>query len=177
MAGDDCAPERCVMDEPARRGNRHRTSEHRLDGGRAETDDHRRLDLRQFGRQPRAAGFHFARARLLVNPALSSSLRRRRGPAEVLDGVGEIDGRTVEARMDERAIEQRASRTDKGMPIAILGIPRLLANEDDPGIGRPLAKYRLRRPRKQWTRLAALRLFRERAQGSPGRHRIIWRPP
>ena len=148
MAGDDSAPERCVVDEPARRGNRHRPSEHCLNGGRAETDDHRRADFRQFGHQPRPAGFHFARARLLVNPALSSSVRRRRGPAEMLDGVGEIDGRTIEAGIDERAIEQRTSRPDKRMPITILGIPRLLANQDDPGIGRPLAKYGLRRPRK-----------------------------
>ena len=85
-------------------------AEQRLRRGRAEADDHARLDQRDLGVEPRPAGGDLAGVRLLVDAPLAARL-----PLEVLDDVGDVDRCAVDAGVLERAVEQLAGRADERM--------------------------------------------------------------
>ena len=50
-------------------------------------------------------------------------------PLEVLDDVGDVDARSVDARVGERAIEEFAGRSDERMTCEIFVVAGLLADE------------------------------------------------
>ena len=83
------------------RGHFELPSEQRLRSGGAEADDDAWFDQGNLGIEPRAARRDFRRARLLVNPPLAARL-----PLEMLDDVGDVGRRPVDARGFQRAIEK-----------------------------------------------------------------------
>src|SRR5207248_7188824 len=100
----------------------------------------------------RAARRDLARVRLLVDAALAARL-----PLEVLDDVGHVDGRSIDARFTERAIEQLARRSDERVPAQVFVVPRLLADEHQLRFLRAFAEDRLRAAAPQIARLTVLR--------------------
>src|SRR5262249_48718637 len=76
--------------------------------GGAEADDDPRLDDLAFRVEPGMAGARLTDGRLLVNAPLAALLE-----LEVLDRVGDVDARAIDAGIRERAIEQLPSRADE----------------------------------------------------------------
>src|SRR5688572_473317 len=113
-------------------------AEHRLRSGGAETDDNRRLHGAQLRFQPRAARLHFRRTRLLVDAPLATRL-----PLEVFYGVGDIHLIARDAGVGKRLVEQRARGPDKRLPLPVLLIARLLADEHHPRALRPCPEHDL----------------------------------
>ena len=88
----------------------------------------------------------------------------------MLDGIGHIGAAAVDPGRLHAAIEQLAGRPDEGVTGQILGIPGLLADEQDRGALRSLAEHGLRRVAEQWAggafgrrlaQLVELRVFRD----------------
>ena len=111
----------------------------RLGCWRAQRDDHSRLDDRQLGVEPGAAGTHLAgpRGAIDLSPALD-----RRGP--VLDDVGEVELAAIEAGLLQRAVEHFAGGTNERPPDLVLGLARPLPDDHDRRVGIALAPHRLR---------------------------------
>src|SRR5690606_15547793 len=83
--------------------------------------------------------------------------------AEVLDGVGEVDVRAVDARRLEGVGEHPPGRPDEGLALPVLPVARLLADEHEPGPGVPRGEDHLGGTGPQ---LAAPAAGRRRAQGA-----------
>ena len=99
-------------------------------GGRgAQADQHARLHGLELGVQPRAAGGDLLGVRLLVDAALA--LGR---PLEVLDDIGDVDLRAVDARRFECLVEHAAGGADEGKALLVLLVAGLLADEHHLGI-------------------------------------------
>ena len=84
-------------------------AEQRLGSGRAEADEHPRLDRRELAFQPRPAGLDLG-----PRSASGGCGACRARPLEVLDHVGDVDRLAVDAGVDERLVEElspRARRT------------------------------------------------------------------
>ncbi len=79
---------------------------------------------------------------------------RRRLPAEMLDGIREVEAVAIEPGRLDGAIEHGARRSDKGVSLAIFDVAGLFADQHDRGARRSLAKDGLRRAGVQRTRLA-----------------------
>jgi hypothetical protein len=79
----------------------------------------------------------------------------------VLDDVGHVDLRPVDAGRLHRAVEQPARRPDERLTGQVLTIARLLANEHQPRVARAIAEDRLR---GVGVETAAAALLRRRAQ-------------
>src|SRR3546814_6642609 len=60
---------------------------------------------------------------------------------EMLDRVGDVGGGAVDAGVRERLVEDAAGGPDEGTAGQILLIPRLLADEQDARVERPLAEH------------------------------------
>src|SRR5205823_2679320 len=73
---------------------------------------------------------------------------------EVLDDVRDVDLRTIDAGGLERAIEELPGGTDERPADEVLVVARLLADEDDLGMGAALAEDRLRPALPEAARLA-----------------------
>jgi len=99
-----------------------------LSGGRAQAHHHARLDFSQLGLEPRSTGTYLARIGLAVDPPLAARL-----PLEVLDHVGDVDLRPIDADFRQRLVEDSSGRPDKRVAGAILVVARLFADEHDPG--------------------------------------------
>jgi hypothetical protein len=119
-------------------------AEQRLGGGRTEAADHRRLDRRNLGVEPRAAGLDFALRGCLVQATLAARL-----PLEVLHRVGDVERRAVDAGGLERAVEKAPGGTDERQAAPVFLVAGLLADEHRTGMGRAGAEYGLRRARPQ----------------------------
>ncbi len=113
-------------------------TEDRAGGGGAEADQDVRMDRRQLGFEPRAAGRQLGRSRRLVDPALAALLE-----LEVLDRVGDVDSLAVEADLGQRPVEHLAGRADERRAMPVFLISRLLTHEYDARVGRPAAEDRL----------------------------------
>lgn len=85
------------------------------------------------GPQPGLTGDHVGTQRPLVEPPLAALL-----PAEVLDGVRDVGAIAVDPRALEGVVEHAPSRPHERVPLDVLPITRLLAHEDDHGVGRAL---------------------------------------
>ena len=114
-------------------------AEQRLGRGRAETDEHARLQHRDLGIQPRPAGGDLAPVRLLMDSALALGL-----PLEVLDDIGDVDLRAVDLDLLERPVEQLSRGPDERTPFEVLAVAGLLADEDDVRVRGSLAENGLR---------------------------------
>src|SRR5205814_7054372 len=101
--------------------------------------DDARLHERDLRLEPGAAGGDLRAIRLGVNAELSPRL-----PLEVLDHIGHVDDRTIDARLHERPIEQLASWTHERMACEIFCVARLLAHHHDLGAAGSFAEDRLR---------------------------------
>ena len=89
-------------------------AEKRLGRGRAETDDHARLDHGNFGVEPGTAGGDFARVRLLVDPALAARL-----PLEVLHRVRQIHPGRISAGFDDGLAQEAAGWPDERFALRV----------------------------------------------------------
>ena len=95
-----------------------------------------RLDL---GDQPGPARDHLGAAGFLVDASFAALA----GELEVLDRVGLIDQRRVDAGVLEGAGEQATGRADERLAGAVLLVAGLLAHQHDRRSGVPIAEHRL----------------------------------
>ena len=114
-------------------------AEQRLGGNGAHQHEHPRRERRELGRQPRAARDGLRARRLLVQAARAASL-----PPEVLDRVREVHAPAVDARRLHAVVEHAPGGSDERMPLRVLVIAGLLADQDELGIGGALAEHDLR---------------------------------
>ena len=63
----------------------------------------------------------------------------------MLDGIGEVEGRTVEAGFRQGAVEELARGADEGPALEILPVARLLADQHHRRSPRAFAKHGLGR--------------------------------
>src|SRR5262249_9018028 len=89
----------------------HFLSQERLSRARAQTNQDIRLDGREFGVKPGAAGVDLRTARLFVDAPLSALCGR---PLEVLDYIRHVHIWPIHARLDQRPVEKLAGWTYKG---------------------------------------------------------------
>jgi hypothetical protein len=94
-----------------RRPHRHRAEQHEQPGP---------YEL-EFRVQPESARLDLGTVRALVDPALAAL-----GPPEVLDGVGQVDVRTVDAGFVQGPVEDVPGRTDERASLLVLLITGLL---------------------------------------------------
>src|SRR3954451_21058811 len=121
---------------------RHRTHQH----------EHAWRDLLDLGAEPRPARDHVRARRAVVEAPLAARL-----PAEVLDGVGEVDGIALDAGQLERRVEHVTRWSDEGMARHVLAIAGLLTDEHERRAGRTLTEDRLRRRRPELAAATARR--------------------
>jgi hypothetical protein len=139
-----------------------------LRGGRAKQDDHLRLHRSQLRLQPWPARFDFRHPRFLVNPPLAARL-----PFEMLHGVGDVHVAAWDPRVLERLVEHRTGRADKGRPLTIFLIARLLADKHYARVFGPRTENDLG---GGFVQVAPAAFMRRRAQGSnTARWRDKWR--
>jgi len=120
--------------------DRHDLADQRARRGRAERYRHRRLDQCALMLDPPAAGGDLAGVRPVVDAPLAA-----RQEFEMLDGVGDVDGRAVDPGLLERFVEDRARGPDERPPGKILLVARLFADEQDRRVERAFAEHRLGR--------------------------------
>ena len=132
-------------------------SQERLRRDRAHQDEHVGRDDVDLGAQPRPAGDDVGSQRTLVEPALAARL-----PAEVLDGVGEVDAAAIDAGTLERVVEHTPRRADEQRALDVLAVARLLADKRQARLARPLAEHDLRASLPE---IAAAAVGGGRAQG------------
>ena len=94
-----------------------------------------------------------------MDPALALRL-----PLEVLDDVRDVCGRAVDPGLLHRLVEQPTCRADERLALLVLLVARLLPDEHDLGLRRPLAEHRLRPGLPERTGLAAGRGLAELLQ-------------
>jgi hypothetical protein len=109
-------------------------------------NDRPRTDQAEFVVEPGAAGGGFAGGRFLVDPAGAPGATL---PLEVLNRIGDVDLGSLDPGRRQRAVEDDARRADKGVTLAVLLIARLLADEHERRMRRPLAKHGLGCPRPE----------------------------
>src|SRR6185295_6277915 len=147
--------------------------------GRAERHRDLRLEKTQLVLQPPVTGFDLVGVRLLVNAPLAARLE-----FEVLHGIRDVDAGAVDAGLGERAVEHLPGRSDERLAGQILLVARLLADEHDPRVRRPLAEHGLGRVLVERAALAMLGRLAGRGETaevgvrfvSPGRGREQVRP-
>jgi hypothetical protein len=86
------------------------------------------MDSCNFPFEPWTASYYFECARFFVEPDFASWL-----PFEVFDGIGNVDIRPVDSSRLKALIKKLARGSYKWLPLLILMIARLLANEKDRG--------------------------------------------
>src|SRR5438270_9885931 len=109
---------------------------------------------------PPPAGLDFSCIGLVVNAPLAA-----RDEFEMLDGIGDVNGRPVDARLLERGVEQCPRGTDERPPGKVLLIARLLADEHDRGVERPLTEDGLGTELVQVAPRAIARILEQRFPG------------
>jgi hypothetical protein len=117
-----------------------RASDHALRRGRSESDDELRPYRLDFAGEPPFANLDLAGVRALVQPALAARLK-----FEMLDRVGHVDSPPIDAGILERLIQELARRADERTAGKILPVPRLLADQHDLPVRRPLPEHGLSR--------------------------------
>ena len=120
-------------------GHLERPAQQRLGGGGPEAHDHLRPHDLELGLEPRPARRHLGRVGLGVDPDLAAGPRGRL-PLEVLDRVGHVGLRPVDAGLREAVVEHPSGRPDEGPPREVLLVAGLLADEHHLGPGGTLAE-------------------------------------
>src|SRR5581483_5725678 len=134
--------------------------EQRLRRRRPKTDDRARFHELNFRIEPRTARRDLRRVRFLVNAALAARL-----PFEMLDDVGDVDRRAIDAGVDERAIEQLAGRADERVAGEVFLIARLLADQHQLGLACAFAEHGLRTAQIQIAGLAVFGVLTNAVEG------------
>jgi hypothetical protein len=130
---------RAPHDPPVVRHQPEVAPEHCLRGGRAETDQHLRLDRHDFRLEPGQAGVDLHRAGLLVDPPLATLLE-----LEVFDDVGDVGLVPSDTGLLEGPVEHLAGGSDERPAQEILLIAGLLADEQERRAARALPEDSLR---------------------------------
>src|ERR1700691_4486854 len=120
----------------------------------AERDDDPGREAADLGSEPDAAGLDMAQLRSFVRPPFTA-----RPPIEILRRVGDEYFRPSDLRLREQFVQQSTRRPDKRVSLAILGIARLLAHQQNMRSVRALTQHRLRGTLPQLTAPAGLRSF------------------
>ena len=123
-----------VLRDPDRR------AEQCLGGGCAEADDDVGVDDPQLLDQPRAAGRDVPQLRRLVDPSLAGP---GLGELEVLHRIRPVGDGAVDAGLVDGLDQQPPGRPDERGALLVLDVPRLLADEDEPGVARAGREHRL----------------------------------
>ena len=131
-----------------------------LGSRRAQGNDHPRLQQADLFLKPGIAGPHFCRSRLFVEPPAAFD----RNKFEVLYCIRDVDSSAIDAGLFERRIEQSPSRPHEWMPLPVLLVSRLLADQHDLSVPRSLPEDRLSRVHPQITPSALLYGFTQLRQ-------------
>jgi hypothetical protein len=110
-----------------------------LGGGGSQAHNQFWFEHTQFRVEPRSTRGHLACVWFRVQASLAA-----RGPFKVFYCIRHIDHLAIDATFLEHAIEQSASRSNKGMSFAIFSISWLLANDDKFGVQWAFTENRLR---------------------------------
>jgi catecholate siderophore receptor len=119
--------------------DRHGLADQRARSGGAERNGNRRPYQLALMLEPPAARLDFAGVGLAVDPPFASS-----DELEMLDRIGDVGLRAVDAGLLKKSVEQLPRRADERAPGEVFLIARLLADEDDLRVERPFAEHRLR---------------------------------
>jgi hypothetical protein len=82
----------------------------------------------------------------------------------VLHRVGEVRAVAGDAGVAERRVQEPASGAHERLALPVLAVTGLLTDQDDSGVGRAVAEYRLAGPLVQIAALAAERGPRQRRE-------------
>src|SRR4051794_31370667 len=137
---DDDRREVRLKEATALLGHLERVAEQRLGRDRAHDDQRLGADHAQLRLEPWVTGADVARVGTLVDAALPAFLE-----PEVLDRVGEVDVRAVDAGALERLVELAPRRADERMALVVLAVAGRLADEHRARRLPALAEDRLRR--------------------------------
>ena len=137
----------------------------------AQADHHSGPHRRELGLQPRVAGVDLVGTRLLVEAPLAPVL-----VLEVLHGVGDVEPGAIEPGLLDATPEHAPRRPDERLALAVLLVAGLLADQDDPGRGRPFPEHRLGRGLVEGTALAPLRRPGQAAESAARGHEGRCRP-
>src|SRR6266705_364717 len=123
MHGGENERRHASLDQPpALDGHAKIAAQQCLRRGSAEANDHSGMQEPNLGLQPIEAGRHFALRWRFVHATLPS-----REPAEMFDGVRDVDLLAVDPCLGECGIEQSASWSYEGTPGLVLPVAGLLA--------------------------------------------------
>src|SRR5947209_1839399 len=134
-------------------------AEERLARRGPQQDERTRVDDVELGAQPRHAGLDLRAVGRLVDAPLAALVE-----LEVLDDVGDVDVAAVDPDLLERPVELAPGRADEGVPLAVLAIPRHLADQRQSRLLAALAEDRLRRGSIEMADAAALGRLAQRRQ-------------
>lgn len=109
-----------------------------LGRGRAQTHDHFRFEHGHLALKPRDTGPDLGCTGLFVQSSLAALLK-----FEMFHGVSHVYGRTVQARVVERFVQQPAGGSYERTALAVFFIARLLADHGDARGPRPFSEYGL----------------------------------
>lgn len=115
-----------LKDLSARFRNTDAATKERVEGRASQCNDEPGMDEVQLGRQPPGAALDLARIRFGVQPALAALLK-----LEMLDRIGNIATRSVDACLVKALVQQQSSGADKRPAGDIFTISRLFTNEDN----------------------------------------------
>ena len=116
------------------------TSKHASRRGGSKRNDHRGFDDRAFKVLPPTATVDLVGIGPLVQPPLASHL-----VFEVLHGIGDEHGFSIDARIGESLIQNPTGWTDERQARKVLVITRLLADQHHRSLFRALPRHRLGR--------------------------------
>jgi hypothetical protein len=117
-------PEGCFLHLPLVLADPEPRAEHGLARHRAEQHEQPGPDEPEFRVQPESARLDLGAVRALVDPAPATL-----GPLEVLDGVGQVDVRAVDAGLPQRPVQDPPGRADERTSLLVLLIAGLLTDE------------------------------------------------
>ena len=117
----------------------------------------------QFGGQPWPARGLFAGSGALMQPAFAA-----RDELEMLDRVGDVGHRRIQARVGHQRAQQLAGRAHERAALLVFLVPGLFANDHQRRAGRAGAKYNLSGRLPEIAATAVLCLRSQRGQGAAG---------
>src|SRR6266496_5423586 len=129
---------------------------------RAQADENLWLDQSELRVEPGPAGPDLDRIGLLVDALLAARL-----PLEVLDDVGDVGLRPVDAGLLQAGVEESSRRTDERPPFDVFTVARLLPDQDHQRVPRSLAEDSLRAPLPEGTGAATPRRLPQPGERRP----------
>src|SRR6266542_1038093 len=118
---------------------------------RAQADENLWLDQRELRVEPGPADPDLDRIGLLVDALLAARL-----PLEMLDDVGDVGLRPVDAGLLQAGVEESSRGTHEGPPFDVFAVAGLLADQDHQGVPLSLSEDSLRASLPEGTGAAVL---------------------